>query len=113
MSGRPKLQTVFMEILQMEILLFGVWDVPVSSYLWPYLLLGLIGSIACYLNRYFLVLIIPIILWFAISDFRRFYRYDIGPNNEYVFFVGLSILLAMAAAIGASVLNKRKINYFQ
>ncbi len=54
----------------MEFLLFGYWGTPISSYLIVYFGLGAIGFLAAYFHRYLLALIIPIIVWFSISDYQ-------------------------------------------
>jgi len=92
----------------MEILLFGYWGVPISSYLVVYFGLGAVGFLAAYFHRYFLALIIPIIVWFFVSDYRGFYRYNVGPENSYVFFVTIAMVLAVAASIIGAVIGKKK-----
>ncbi len=92
----------------MEFLLFGYWGTPISSYLIIYFGLGAVGFLAAYFHRYLLTLIIPIIVWFSVSDYQGFYRYNVGPDNSYVFFVTIAMVLAVAASIIGAVLGKKK-----
>ncbi len=96
----------------MKFLLFGFWDIPVSSYLMFYGALGIAGFFFSYLHRYLLALAIPVIVWFAVADFQGFYRYNVGPANDYVFLVSLSMVFAVIASLAGAALNNRKVLKF-
>lgn len=89
------------------LLLFGVWEIPLTDYLYFYLALAVIGFVLCYVLRSSIFVVVPVIAWFAVNHVSRFYRYQVGPQPEYAF----QVFLAIAAAVGFSVygliLNKR------
>lgn len=93
----------------MKIFFFGMWDMPITSYLLVYLALGVVGFLAAYVHRYLLGVIVPIIIWFAISDFREFYRSNIGPDPMYVFQVTLSMILAVTVSVYGAFLQRRRV----
>ena len=95
----------------MSILLFGIWDIPISNYWLFYFALGIIGFFLCYFKRYFLVLILPVIIWFSISDFQSFYQSKQGiyPGNDYVFLAVTSMVLALLASVLGAMLNSKKL----
>ncbi len=95
----------------MSILLFGIWDIPISNYWLFYLALGIIGFLLCYFKRYFLALVLPIIIWFSMSDFQSFYqsRQGIYPSNDYVFLAVIAMVLALLASVLGAILNSRKL----
>jgi hypothetical protein len=88
--------------------LFGFWDVPETSYWLFYFILGAIGFLVSYWNRLALVLAIPTVLWFVVSDFRTFYRYPVHPDNWWVFSVSVSMMFAVIAPIIGATLGLRK-----
>ncbi len=97
----------------MDIFFLGVWEIPISSYLLFYILLGSVGFLVCYWNRYFLALIIPIVGWFVIGDFQDFYRYNVGPPADYLLQVVLSMVFAVAAPLIGAIVSKRKIRVYK
>lgn len=93
----------------MEILLFGIWETPVSYYWLFYGIVGLLGFLLCYLNRYLIVLIIPIIVWFAVSDYQYFYhKVNVIPDDSYIFSAVFAMVLALVATVFGFVMNMRK-----
>ena len=95
----------------MTILLFGIWDKPVSDYWLFYCVLGIVGFLLCYFRRYFLVLILPVIIWFSNLDIQSFYqsRQGIYPGNGYVFLAVATMILALLASVFGAILNNRKL----
>ncbi|MEJ7861569.1 MAG: hypothetical protein WKF90_08025 [Pyrinomonadaceae bacterium] len=94
----------------MNILLFGIWETPISDYWFFYFVLGIAGFLLCYLNRYLLVLVIPVIIWFSVSDFQNFYHsVNVRPDSLYIFWAFLSMMLAMTASVFGALMNKRKV----
>ncbi len=94
----------------MEILLFGFWDIPISYYWLFYGIFGLVGFLLCYFNRYLIALVIPIIVWFAVSDYQYFYHIiNLRPDDSYIYSAVLAMVLAIAASVFGDVLNKRKV----
>lgn len=96
--------------MSLSILFLGIWDIPVSSYWIFYLALGLLGFAICYYQRLFIIGILPVLIWFAISDFERFYRYQVSPSNSYVFSVSISICLAICLSLIGTYFNWKKQN---
>lgn len=86
----------------------GIWDIPVSTYAVPYLIIGAIGFTLCYLNRYFALIAIPVLLFFCVSDFRSFYRYNVGPSTDYIVTVIATIILAVLLIAAGFFLNLRQ-----
>lgn len=98
----------------MELLLFGFWDIPISYYWLFYGILGLVGFLLCYFNRYLLALVIPIIVWFAVSDFQHFYKsLNVNPSDSYVFSAFLAMLFAVAVSVFGAIANKRKVKHLK
>lgn len=94
----------------MNILLFGIWDKSINDYWLFYCVLGIVGFLLCYFRRYFLALMLPVIIWFSISDFLSFYqvRHTIYPGNNYVFQAGIAMMLALLASIFGTMISNRK-----
>ncbi len=96
----------------MIILLFGIWDKSINDYWLFYFVLGIIGFLLCYFRRYFLALMLPVVIWFSISDFQSFYQSNQGiyPGNDYVFQAGIAMILALLASVLGAVMNNRKLH---
>lgn len=93
----------------MNLILFGIWDIPVSTYLIIYLGLGILGFLLCYFHKYFIFAVFPVLLWLCISDFNQFYSNQITPHPQYVFQVVLAMITAFSATIFGTILNRRKL----
>jgi hypothetical protein len=94
----------------MNILLFGIWEMPVTNYLYFYLLAGLVGFILCYFNRYLLPLVAIALLWFSITDFTYFYHIiNLRPDNSYIFKATLSMIFAILASVVGAIVNLKKV----
>lgn len=83
----------------MQVLLLGIWDIPVSEYWIFYLLLGLAGAIGAFIHRYLLGIFFLALLYFVVQDFRDFYRYSVHPSDWYIFQFMVGILLSAALAV--------------
>lgn len=92
----------------MNLILFGIWDIPVSSYLLTYLSLGVLGFFLCYFHRFFAFVFIPLLIWLCISDFNEFYKYQVTPASAYVFQVVVAMTFAFSTTICGTILNWRK-----
>ena len=98
----------------MEILLFGIWDIPVSNYWFFYGFFGVVGFLLCYFNRYLVVLVVPIIVWFAVSDVQHFYHsINVRPEDSYIFSAVLAMVLAFVLTILGLVVNIRKTKHLR
>ena len=92
----------------MGIFLFGIWDIPVSSYVMLYVALGVVGFALTFLHRYFLVAAIAGIGWLAFKDFGDFYRYQVNPSDFYVLQVTASIAFSILASAAGAILSGRR-----
>ncbi len=89
-----------------------IWDVPITDYLFFYLIFGTIAFVLCFIRRFFITAIIPLLLWFCIADMRSFFRQDVGskklgPEGDYIFIVAVLMLIAFSFAILGTYLNWR------
>ena len=92
----------------MGLFLFGIWETPVSEYLFTYLILAVVGFGVSVLHRYLLVPALIVIGWFAVRDFTSFHRYQVGPDDFYVLQVGLAVAFSIVASFAGAMLNSRR-----
>ena len=76
-----------------------------------YLTMGAIGFMFCYFYRFFIIIAVPVIGWIIVSDFSRFYRFNVKPGERYIFLVAISMLIALSmSALGAYENWKKQID---
>lgn len=86
------------------------WSVPITDYWLFYLVFGIIGFVLCFYSRFFITFVVPLLLWFCIADLRSFYHQDLGskqlgPSNDYVFGVAVSMLITLGLSGLGTYLN--------
>ena len=91
-----------------SLFLFGIWETPLSNYWLFYLGFGLLGFALCYFHRLFIIPVIPLLLWFAISDLKDFYHYQALLNNNYIFQVIIAIFTSLMMFISGAFLNAQE-----
>jgi hypothetical protein len=93
----------------MFVLLFGIWDISVSTYMLFYVALGLAGLFLSYWKRFFALISIAVVIGFAVRDFQDFYRWQVHPSDNYVLTVGMFIVLAIIAPVFGAILRTQRI----
>jgi len=92
----------------MRLLMFGIWDIPISLYWLFYFVLGIIGFAVSYFNRYLFLLAVAVISTFSILDFSDFFGSVTTPSEYYVFQVAISMTFAVLASLAGAILNQKK-----
>lgn len=91
-------------------LLFGIWDISVSSYYVQFLALGCLGFGLCWFRRWLIVPVIGLIGYLAFKDFSQMAASSVGPKADslYAIQVYFAILLSLLMTIAGFVMRRRR-----